>query len=125
MNDVQNDNLGIVKISDDVLIVCAIKATLKIKGVSGLSGGLTDNLSRNILGKEPLSKGIRITRSDDGITFDIFLIVDYKVKIPQLAWDIQISVKNEIEEITDLKVQAVNIHIQGVKVPEEDNKTDD
>lgn len=113
------DKTGIVKIADEVIAVCVLNATLKTSGVSALSGGLTDSLSRNLLGKEPAYKGIKINQGDDGVVIDISVIVEYGVKIPAVAWDIQENVKNEVEEIIDIPVIAVNIHVAGVHFTEE------
>ena len=95
---------------------------MQIEGVCQLAGGFTDNLSINILGKEPEGKGIKLSRDEEGLVLDVYVIVAYKVKIPQLAWDIQSSVKNEIESVTGLKVKEVNIHVQGVSLPGEEDK---
>jgi uncharacterized alkaline shock family protein YloU len=43
------------------------------------------------------------------------VIVTYGCKIPQVAWDIQDNVKNEIQSMTNQKLNAVNIHVEGVK----------
>ncbi len=114
----EEERQGSVKISDEVIAICAMNATLKTKGVSALSGGLTDSLTRNILGKEPIYKGIKINQSDEGVTIDVSIIVDYGAKIPIVAWDIQENVKNEIEHMTELPVNAVNIHVMGVHFEE-------
>ena len=66
-------------------------------------------------------KGIKISQSDEGITIDIYVIVEYGVKIPAVAWDIQENVKKEVEDITDFPVKAVNIHVQGVRLKGEGN----
>ena len=44
------------------------------------------------------------------------------VKIPQLAWDIQNSVKEAVITAANVAVKAVNIHIQGVMMPREGSK---
>ena len=110
------EKIGAVKISDDVVAVCAVNATLKIAGVSDFSPVFSDNFSKNFFGKEPLYKGIKISQNEDGIALDVFVIVDYGVKIPAVAWDIQENVKKEVEEITGYNVKAVNIHVQGVRM---------
>ena len=111
-----DEKIGAVKISDDVIAVCAVNATLRTTGVSDFSPVFADNFSKNFFGKEPPYKGIKISQNEDGIIIDIFVIVDYGVKIPAVAWDIQENVKKEIEEITGSPVKAVNIHIQGVRM---------
>lgn len=122
MANLQNEDLGTIKISDDVIMVCTANAVSKITGVSELAGGLTESISKNILGIDSSSKGVKLSRNDNGIVLDIYIIVEYKVKIPQLAWEIQSSVKKEIESITDLNVLEVNIHVQGVNLPGEEDK---
>ena len=114
------EKLGALKISDDVIAMCAMNAATKTQGVAALSGGFSDNFSKNIFGKEPLYKGIKVGQGDDGITIDIYIIVEYGVKIPAVAWDIQENVKKEVESMTDAVVKAVNIHVQGVHFTDEE-----
>ena len=51
--------------------------------------------------------------------------MEYRGGIPAVAWDIQENVKREIQSMTGLDVKAVNIHVQGVKVPSEEDISDD
>ena len=107
--------------SDENITAYAASVALGIDGVLELTGSLTDSISKNILGKESSGKGIRLTRSDEGVILDVYVIVEYKVKIPQLAWEIQGTVKREVEAMTGLPVLEVNIHVQGVNVPGEED----
>ncbi|MEG0829151.1 MAG: Asp23/Gls24 family envelope stress response protein [Anaerovoracaceae bacterium] len=119
--DTKNEQkIGNLKISDEVIAVCAANATLKTKGVAELFGGFTNIIAKNILGKESLSKGIKTSQTDEGLIIDIFVVVDYKVKIPAVAWDIQGNVKEEIETMLEMTVKAVNINVQGVYIPQEE-----
>lgn len=115
---VHDDNLGDVKIADSVIAVCAINAVMKTDGVAGLTGGITDSITESLLGRESLSKGVKVDQTEEGIVLDIYLIVYYGVKIPDVAWNIQNRVKEEIETMTDKKVARVNIHVQGVAAAE-------
>ena len=107
--------------SDENITAYAASVALGIEGVHELTGSLTDSISKNILGKESSGKGIRLTRSDEGLILDVYAIVEYKVKIPQLAWEIQGTVKREVEAMTGVPVLEVNIHVQGVNVPGEED----
>lgn len=117
----QEEKLGAVKISDDVIAICVINAALSTKGVAGLSGGLTDTISRNILGKDPLKKGIKLSKEDDEIIIDIYVVVNYGVKIPEVAWNIQKNVKREVESMFDIISKTINIHVQGVHFAEQED----
>lgn len=112
---IYGEDLTSVKIPDDVISVCAINAALRTKGVAGVAGGLSDSISENLLGKESVSKGTKVTQTGGGITLDIFVKVRFGVKIPTVAWDLQRNIKKEIETMTDRAVLAVNVHVQGVE----------
>lgn len=118
-------NNGIIRVSDEVIAVLAANATLKTKGVADLAGDFTNTLSKSILGKELLSKGVKASQNEEGVIVDVFVIVEYKVNIPSVAWDIQENVKKEITSMTGMKVNAVNINIQGVQMPEEEAPLND
>ncbi|MBE6033913.1 Asp23/Gls24 family envelope stress response protein [Aminipila sp.] len=120
----QEEKLGAVKISDDVVAICVVNAALSTKGVAGLSGGLTDTISRNLLGKEPLKKGIKLSKEDDTVVIDIYVIVNYGVKIPEVAWNIQKNVKKEIERMVDIPIKTINIHVQGVHFADKEKQED-
>ena len=106
-------------VSPDVLAVCAINATLKTEGVAEMAGGITNTLSKSFLGKELVDKGAKVNSNNDSLEIDLHVIVSYGSKIPQVAWDIQENVKKEIKEMTDMRLNAVNIHVEGVKRDDE------
>ena len=112
---IYEEDLGSIKIPDEVIAVCAVNAATRTKGVASLTGGISDAITENILGKEPLAKGTKVTQTGAGITVDIYIKVFYGVKIPSVAWDLQRNVKKEIETMTDKSVMAVNVHVQGVE----------
>lgn len=123
----QNDNTineyGNVKISDDVVAVIAELAAKEVKGIVGMSGGIADSITE-ILGKKSPHKGIKVEVGEKETSIDLFVIVEYGVRIPDIAWQVQESVKKSVETMTGLSVVEVNIHIQGVNI-ERDIKEED
>jgi uncharacterized alkaline shock family protein YloU len=120
MSTERDDKASINKIPDDVIAICAANATLKTSGVADLSSGFSDTLSKNLLGRDPLCTGIKVVQNEDGITLDVYVLVKFGAKIPEVSWDIQEHVRKSVTEITDLNVKAVNIHVQGVVAVEEE-----
>lgn len=104
---------GSIKISDDVISVIAGLAATEVEGVAGMSGGVVGDITE-ILGRKNLSKGVKVAVNDKNVTVDLYIIVDYGVRIPEVAWNIQENVKKAIENMTGLSVTDVNIHVQGV-----------
>lgn len=110
-----NKEIGNVKISDDVVAIIAGLAATDIKGVAGMSGGIAGGIA-DILGRKSLSKGVKVEVGESEAAIDLFIIVEYGSKIPEVAWEIQESVKSAIETMTGLNVIEVNIHVQGVNI---------
>ena len=82
-------------------------------------------LFRSMLGKKSFSKGVKVQVGEKDTTIDLFIIVEYGCRIPDIAWEIQNRVKTAVENMTGLKVLEVNIHVQGVNLPKEENKKDE
>lgn len=118
MDAIKKLEYGEVKIADEVIATIAGLAATEVQGVSGMSGGLADGIAE-ILGKKTLSKGVKLEVSDEGVAIDLYLVVDYGVKIPDIAWKIQDNVKTAIESMIGTKVIDVNINIQGVNFSKE------
>ena len=107
------------RIVDDVLAIITARAVLATDGVVELTGGISNSISKTLLRKENLSKGIRINQNDEGIRIDVYIEVEYGVRIPDIAFRIQKNVKEKIQQATERDVIAVNIHVQGVKGKED------
>jgi len=112
---VENLEYGQVRISDEVVGIIAGIAAQEVEGVTSMSGGFTGNITE-IFGKKSHSKGVKVEVGEQETTVDLHVIVDYGVKIPEVAWKIQEKVKNAIETMTGLKVVEVNIHVEGVNI---------
>jgi uncharacterized alkaline shock family protein YloU len=113
-----NNELGIIKISEEVVSFIAGLAATEIKGVAGMSGGFVGGIAEK-LGMKNLSKGVKVAVGEKEAAIDLFIIVDYGVKIPDVAWQIQENVKKAIETMTGLNVVEVNINVQGVDMGRE------
>ncbi|MBQ6622497.1 MAG: Asp23/Gls24 family envelope stress response protein [Mogibacterium sp.] len=109
-----NNSAGEIMIEDQVIVEYVSEEVLKYEGISRLVGGITESFSKNILGREPASQGIKITRDGDHIGINVHVIVYYGVNIPQVSYDIQTSVKEVIEKYTGLTVDAVNVGVEGI-----------
>ena len=118
MDMTENLDYGEVKIVDDVVATIAGLAAIDVKGVAGMSGGFVGEIAE-VLGKKSLSKGVKVEVKEKIAIIDLYIIVEYGTKIPDVAWEIQESVKKSIETMTGIGVNEVNIHVQGVHFPEE------
>ncbi|HHV56277.1 MAG TPA: Asp23/Gls24 family envelope stress response protein [Firmicutes bacterium] len=118
----END-IGSVKIADEVVAIIAGLAATEVPGVAGMSGGLAGGIAE-MLGRKNLTRGVKVEVGERQAAVDLFLIVDFGVKIPEVAWRVQENVKKAIESMTGLDVVEVNIHVQGVKIAGEEKEED-
>lgn len=91
---------------------------LSAKEVEGVTG-LIDNFSP--LRKKWLSNryydGVKVDYENSGITINIYLEIDSKYKISDIAYKVQENVKDSLSYMTDVKINSINIHVLGVNFP--------
>lgn len=115
---------GTVKIANDVVSVIAGLAATEVEGVAGMSGGITRDITE-MLGMRSLSKGVKVEVGEKETAIDLFIIVEYGMKISDVARNVQENVKNKVETMTGLKVVEVNVNVQGVNIPKEEPVIED
>ncbi|MFA0888858.1 MAG: Asp23/Gls24 family envelope stress response protein [Synergistales bacterium] len=111
---------GDIRISEDVIGALATQALLSVDGVRPASAGIVANLR---LGRKG-SSGVRISVSEGNppvVQVDTFIIVKYGLRLPDVSWDVQESVKEQIERYTGYSVKEVNVTIQGIDFGEPKN----
>jgi uncharacterized alkaline shock family protein YloU len=104
---------GKIRISEDVIAQLAVKALLSVDGVQPANPGLMANLR---MGRKA-ANGVRITISDGEapeIQVDTYISVKYSLRIPDVCWDVQEAVKDQVERYTGYMVKAVNVYVQGI-----------
>lgn len=109
--------MGIVKISDEVVGVIAGLATIEVKGILGMSSGVVGDITQILTGKKNFSKGVKVNVGENSAAIDLYVVVEYGVKIPEIALLAQQNVKKAVESMTGLLVSSINIHIQNVIIP--------
>lgn len=113
IDEVLDDNTG-VKIANDVIAVIAGVAVSEVSGVYAMSGGFAGGITEVLKGKKNLAKGIKVDATETETKIDVNIIVEYGARIPDVAFEIQNRVKKAVESMTGLKVEKVNVHVQGV-----------
>ena len=106
-------------ISEDVIGIIAGLAAAEVEGVSGMTLGFVDGINQILGSNKKYSKGVKIGLEGNEVVIDLYVIVKYGVKIPDVAFSIQNSVKSSVETMTGLTVKAVNINVQGVTFDKE------
>ncbi len=112
---------GTVRISEDVIAQIATQALLKVNGVQPANPGIVANLR---IGKKT-SGGVRITVEEGevpSVVVDAYISTKYGLRIPDIAWDVQESIKKTLEQFTGYNVKGVNVFVQGVFFDQDQSK---
>ena len=110
--------LGTIRIADEVVSIISGLAATEVDGVASMSGGIAGGIAE-ALGRKNLSKGVKVEVGEEEASIDLFMIVRYGSRIPDVAWQVQENVKKAVENMTGLKVIKVNVHVQGVSFPQQ------
>lgn len=113
-NDTSVEIANNLTISEDVIGIIAGLAAAEVEGVSGMTLGIVDGINQILGNNKKYSKGVKVELEGNEVIINLYIIVKYGIKIPDVAFSIQNSVKNSVEGMTGLKVKSVNINVQGV-----------
>lgn len=116
-----NEEIGIVKISDEVVSIIAGLAASEIKGIVEMSSK-TGEISQLFPMKKNVSKGVKVTLDQNSAIIDLHVVVEYGVNITEVSQKVQNNVKRTVETMTGLTVSAVNIYVQNVILPKSDKE---
>jgi len=111
----EDENIGAVKIADDVVAMIASLAASEVEGVSAVGNNLTNDLMSKV-GVKNLAKGVKVDVKETKVVVDVVVSMEYGYNIPATSRKVQDKVKAAIENMTGLNCAEVNIRIAGVKV---------
>ena len=84
---------------------------------TGIVRGIVSLAISEVEGAQPLlgkKSGISLYIEKDGIYADVSVIVKYGYNVPELAYRIQQSIKQSVENMTHFKVAEVDVHVLDV-----------
>ena len=111
-----SNDLGLITLSEDVLLTVAGYAALECYGIVAMSSKRAKDGFVEWLGKENLTKGVQVNITEAGIDIDLFIIVEYGISIVEVCNIIKSQVCYKIENMTGAKVRRVNISVEGIRV---------
>jgi uncharacterized alkaline shock family protein YloU len=113
--------LGQIEITNEVIATIAGVAAMDCYGLVGMASRsqLKDGITE-LLGRENLAKGVEVRTEHGEVVIDMYIIVGYGTKISEVAHNVQSKVKYTLDQLLGLKVNKVNIYVQGVRLVTEE-----
>lgn len=117
------EEYGNLKIDNEVLGSIAAIAARKVPGVHRISTSLVGGIAQ-IIRKTP-DAGIRVIVGENEVSFELGVIIDYGENIPEATYQIQKTIKEEVEKMSGLKVANVDVVIHGVHISRKDSQEEE
>jgi len=112
--------LGVIDISTTAVTTIASQAINQCYGVVGMANKNLANGIANLLSRDS-KKGIEVRIENDEISVDVYVIMEYGVRIQAVAESIQHTVKFHVEKALGMTVGEVNIYVQGLRMGKENS----
>lgn len=115
LKQIKND-LGTIFISKDVIAAITGISAMECYGLVGMSSrNVKDGISE-LLGRDNLSKGIEVEIKGDKVLISINIIVEYGIKVSEVAHNVIDKVKFTLKEMLDLENVDIHVNIQSIRV---------
>ncbi len=107
---------GSIFIDDQALATISGLAAMECYGVVGMASKNATQGFFELLKREQLTKGIKVSATEDKINIDLYIVLQYGVKISVVAENVISRIKYSVETFSGVCVDNVNIFVQGVRV---------
>ncbi|BFH15075.1 Asp23/Gls24 family envelope stress response protein [Paenibacillus melissococcoides] len=114
-----NTHEGNIRISDDVVATIAGLAALETPGVAAMSGGLSEGWAKRLSGRN-VQKGVSVEVGQVEAAIDLRVIIMYGMPIQEVCRQLQMSVREAVQNMTGLNVVEVNVKVEGVAFKDEE-----
>ena len=122
MASTRENGLGRIEISESVIAIIAGTAASECYGLVGMaSRNVQDGISE-LLGWENLERGVQVYLHEGAVEIELHIVVEYGVKISEVAHNVMEQVKYAVENSCGLEVLKVNVHVEGVRVRRENKR---
>jgi len=112
---IQSRQWGRIEVFPSAVAAIAGHAATRCYGISGMAArGLRDGFAE-LLRRENVDKGVDVDQADEGLVIDVYVIVQYGIRISEVAHNLQETVKFEVERSVNVPVVKVNVNVQGVR----------
>ncbi|GLW04347.1 Asp23/Gls24 family envelope stress response protein [Streptomyces lavendulae] len=119
------ESRGRTTIADSVVEKIAGMATREVPGIHSLGSGMARTLGAvtdKVPGGRPsVSRGVKVEVGERQAAVDLDVVVEYGVAIVDIAADVRTCVITAVERMTGLEVVEVNIAVDDVHLPDEED----
>ncbi|GGL13009.1 putative alkaline shock family protein YloU [Curtobacterium luteum] len=117
---------GKTTIDDTVVEKVAGIAAREVNGVHSLGSGAARAIGaiRDAIGQRDFGQGVKVEVGEKQVAADVVIVAEYPVSLQQVADGVRSSVARALTQIVGMEVAEVNVTVQDVYIPGDDNDDD-
>ncbi|QCR44363.1 Asp23/Gls24 family envelope stress response protein [Curtobacterium sp. SGAir0471] len=118
---------GKTTIDDTVVSKVAGIAAREVNGVHSLGNGAARAIGaiRDAIGQRDYGQGVKVEVGEKQVAADVTIVAEYPVSLQQVADGVRSSVARALQQIVGMEVAEVNVTVQDVYIPGDDDDNDD
>lgn len=107
---------GIIRITGSAIATIVRKAACSVEGVTRITGNsIVDNIAEFVGSKKIQDRSIQVQIKESSVAIELAINICYGVSLPEIAANVQKSVSSEIQNLTGLTVERVNVIIREME----------
>lgn len=110
------DTPGMVHIASDVLADLAGYSALESYGVVGMATPTMADGVAQLLPRQKLRKGVKISSTDAGVEVDLYVVIEHGTKLTEVSHSLADRVRYTLTNMADVAVSRIDVHVMDVKV---------
>jgi len=111
----EEDEGGTIRISENVIAAVVRKYTLEVQGVVRFATGSIVGGLAEMIGRKSAEGSVVVDLEGDSVDITVTLILEFGVKIPEVAALVQDVIRSRVEELTGKHVNRVNVIVQDLE----------
>ncbi len=116
MSGTMDTHMGNIVIDDEVIAKYAGSVAVECFGIVGMAAVNMKDEVVKLLKLDSITRGISVTVENNNLILDFHVIISYGVSILAVSDNLISNVKYKVEEFTGLKIEKINIFVEGVRV---------
>ena len=116
-------DLGEINVTEETIGNIVSLNLADVKGVVGSRKSIIKEITDMLRGDtseneiEEASRNIKVEIKDNKPLINLYIVIKYGVRIPDIAWDIQSRVKEGLMKKLGTNINEIDIHVQGIQFP--------
>ena len=106
--------LGKIEVLPNAIHTIAVQAISECYGVVGITAPRLHYGQPVILDPQHLNQGVQVRMVNDHMVLDVYVALEYGLRISEIAHNIMSSVKFSVEKMLGVPVAQVNVNVQGL-----------